>query len=128
MVPRRTGWAALVLLALALALPVPAGAAVRPVQLANHCFRIGALGRLYLKPTALGRYLLYDRSRRLVGSDGGRVGTPGPSTEWRFRRARGGRYRIRSTAPGHAVLAARPLPVRRARGCRGRVLPGRTGR
>ena len=99
---------------------VPADA-VRPTQLANHCFKVGSLGRLYLKPSALGSYLLYDRRRKLLShGDAGavrRLDVPDASSEWTVRRRAHGRYAIRSKATGRA-LSKRPLRVRRARGCR----------
>ncbi|HKP92136.1 MAG TPA: hypothetical protein VJT75_19355, partial [Thermoleophilaceae bacterium] len=96
-----------------------AGPTAAAPRLANHCFAIAfqdrfvkvgrarayratAAGRdraarFHLKPTGLGRYMLYDRGGRLMTvAPGGRVvhGTrPGPSAEWRVRRGE-----LRSTA------------------------------
>src|SRR4051794_12581139 len=104
---------ALVLLALA---APPAQAAVRPAQLANHCFAIAG-ERFYLKPTGLRTYLLYDRHRKLLGADGQRREVPDVNSEWVFTRRAHGRYRIRAKATGRA-LSKRPLRLKRARGCR----------
>ena len=103
---------AAVLLALTAAFAAPAAAAPKPSSLANHCFRVGSLGRLYLKPTRLGgHYMLVDREGRLKGAD-----APGPAAEWTIKRNRGGRFSIRSTQPGR-VLGKR-LRLTRAHGCR----------
>jgi microsomal dipeptidase-like Zn-dependent dipeptidase len=95
-----------------------ARAAVAPSQLANHCFSVGSAGRLFLKPATLQTYLLYDRGGKLLDGSLQRTATPGASSEWTFRRrARDGRYTVRSKATGR-VLSGRPVRVRRARGCR----------
>src|SRR3954467_59158 len=74
---------ALVLLAVVVA---PAHGAVRPAQLANHCFSVESRGRLFVKPTGLGRYLLYDRRRKLLADGGRRLDVPDASSEWVFSR------------------------------------------
>jgi microsomal dipeptidase-like Zn-dependent dipeptidase len=138
------------------------GGAIRPpVDLANRCVAIAsapsgryvgaagdgyrARGRaeddaapLYLKPTRLGAYMLYDQGRKLVAARGHsavvRASRPGRATEWAVRRAPGGSVAIRSTlaqrrlgiaASGRLVLAARGsraaaagFVVHRDRGCR----------
>jgi microsomal dipeptidase-like Zn-dependent dipeptidase len=96
------------LLALALAFAAPAAAA----PLANHCFKVGSLGRFYLKPTRLGGHFM------LLGADGKLKGAdaPGPAAEWTIKRDRRGRFTIRATQSGR-VLAKR-LRLTRARGCR----------
>jgi microsomal dipeptidase-like Zn-dependent dipeptidase len=100
---------------------VPAGGAVRPAQLANHCFKVGALGRFYLKPTGLTTYLLYDRRRKLLSSGPGattrRADVPDASSEWTLRRRADGRFAVRSKATRRA-LSHRPLRLNRAHGCR----------
>src|SRR4051812_42031970 len=90
----------------------PAAGAPKPSALANHCFKAGSLGRLYLKPTRLGgRYMLVDRKGRLKGAD-----APGPAAEWTVKRSRNGRFNIRSTQSGR--LLGKGLSFTRARGCR----------
>jgi microsomal dipeptidase-like Zn-dependent dipeptidase len=91
--------------------------------------------RLYLKPTGLGTYLLYDAGDRLMTAAGGSTVTrgtaPAPPAEWAIAPRRRGRYAIRSVANGRHLaferrtraLVTRPGPkaplfrVRRARGC-----------
>jgi microsomal dipeptidase-like Zn-dependent dipeptidase len=101
----------------ALLVTSPPSGAVRPTQLANHCFRVGSVGRLYLKPTGLRSFLLYDRHRKLLTNGGRRLDVPDASSEWVFARRAHGRYTIRSKASGRA-LSPHALRVKRARGCR----------
>src|SRR5438067_4325133 len=122
----------------AAAVCIPAAdAATRPrTVLANHCFALrskarprfvnvaGAdryrasvrsrakAARFFLKPTALGTYMLYDGGRRLMAVEGssavGRAGTPGPPTEWRpLRLSHHHSYTIRSTSSGRDLAVAR---------------------
>jgi microsomal dipeptidase-like Zn-dependent dipeptidase len=99
-------------LSTALLATLPAAAAPKQSSLANHCFRVGSLGRLYLKPTRLGGYyMLVDRKGRLKGAS-----APGPAAEWRIRRVAGGRFSVRSAETGRAL--GKRLRITRARGCR----------
>ncbi|MFL5839275.1 MAG: hypothetical protein ACJ77Z_02350 [Thermoleophilaceae bacterium] len=90
-------------------------------QLANRCFglitrerSVAASGHgytlvrgtrgaahIFLKPTGLGRYMLYDQDERLMSVAGPsgvtRSETPGPAAEWSAKRARGDTFAIRST-------------------------------
>ncbi|MFL5782351.1 MAG: membrane dipeptidase [Thermoleophilaceae bacterium] len=145
---RRVAACAAAVAAGALAVAAPAGAVPR---LANHCFTMASGGRLvagagdgyratatrkrhaahfHLKPTAFGRYMLYDRGRRLLAvGAGGRVersAAPGAAAEWRVA---GGTLRSTSSgrrlaiAPGTHALVTSGVATRfafvRARGCNG---------
>jgi hypothetical protein len=104
--------AALVTLTAGLLLAGPGAAAPKPSSLANHCFRIGSLGRFHLKPTRLGGYfMLVDSKGRLQGAD-----APGPAAEWAIKRSRRGRFSVRSAETRRAL--GRNLRLTRARGCR----------
>jgi microsomal dipeptidase-like Zn-dependent dipeptidase len=91
---------------------------------------------IFLKPTGLGTYMLYDQGERLMSleapADITRGQTPGPAAEWSIKAARGGTFVIRSTTgagrwlgtSGHsAALAIVDAPRRAgfaiapARGC-----------
>src|SRR3954465_10043186 len=107
--------AALVTL-LALVVAAPAAPAVaappKPSQLANHCFKIGSLGRFYLKPTRLGgRFMLLDRRGRLKGADAPRVAAEGA-----IKSGTRGRFAVRSTVNGSAL--GTHLRFSRAKGCK----------
>jgi hypothetical protein len=53
---------------------------------ANGCWTLTDGGEpLYLKPTALGRYLLYDAERRFVTTDGDKATEPSDETVWTAR-------------------------------------------
>lgn len=101
-----------------------AEAAERParVKLANACVTLVRAGddlrRVYLKPTAIGRYMLHRRDGQLIiAADGatlGRSAVPGPPAEWAISRLGRSGVRARSTATEYAFTAR----VRRARGCR----------
>ena len=90
--------------------------------LANKCVTLSAgkrpLGRLFLKPTGLGTYLLRDRVGRLLTpspSGGFARGTePTEAAEWSLRRARGRTFRLRPTSTGRPDVRVRAF---RARGC-----------
>lgn len=96
-------------------------------RLANHCVALRSLavnrlvsadgpttyrakttnqrrsGRFYLKPTALGRYMLYDRGRKLMavaGSTVTRVDSPSAAAVWTPERTRDGAIAIRSVSSG----------------------------
>ncbi len=64
----------------------------------------------FAKPTGLGRYLLYDRRRKLVSVSGeggvGRGNEPGKLTEWAPRRISPRGFSIRSTASGRQLVVA----------------------
>jgi microsomal dipeptidase-like Zn-dependent dipeptidase len=95
------------------------------VQLANRCVSLGygqrslaasgdgyalahgtrGAARIFVKPTGLGTYMLYDQDERLMSLDAPgsvtRGQTPGPAAEWSVKPARGGTFAIRSTTdPG----------------------------
>ena len=54
--------------------------------MANGCYTMTRGGEpLYFKPTALGRYLLYDADRRFVTSGGEKAAEPGADTIWTAR-------------------------------------------
>ena len=85
--------------------------------LANRCLSLRSVAsghlvasRLYLKPTALGRYMLYDRIGLLIGVSGhqvSRVRAAGPRTEWiPAALSRGGAFTIRSAANGLRLAVA----------------------
>jgi microsomal dipeptidase-like Zn-dependent dipeptidase len=101
------------------------GAAARSsvYAFANRCVSLRSVSarhlvasKLYLKPTALGRYMLYDGTGMLISAGAhqiSRVHTAGPSTEWApsaLRRApsaiRGASFTIRSTANGRRLAVA----------------------
>jgi microsomal dipeptidase-like Zn-dependent dipeptidase len=86
-----------------LAFATPVHAAVRQSDLANHCFTLGSSGPLYLKPTGLGTYLLYDPAGSVPG-------------EWSIKPAAGGNFSVRSTADGHAFSPS-PVSIQPASGC-----------
>ncbi len=103
--------------------------------LANRCVTIGARKAVYLKPTGLGTFMLYERSGQLVGVHG-LTATAGPAAEWRIAPNRSGTaLTIRSTLT-HRALPGTPALIRSARGCRpypeagvdatGRVFSGTT--
>jgi microsomal dipeptidase-like Zn-dependent dipeptidase len=103
---------ALVVIAIAALGAAPAAAAPQTHELANRCFRIGSLGRFYLKPTRLGgHYMLLDTHGKLRGAS-----APGPAAEWTIKRAKNSRFSIRATA-SKKPLGTR-LRLTRARGCR----------
>lgn len=120
----------------------PRPAAVRSVfALANRCLSLRSVAsghlvaaKLYLKPTALGRYMLYDHTGVLIGVGGqevSRLGTAGPRTEWAPSALRHDRaFTIRSTASGRRLaIAARggglTLSSTRGRRARFQFVPAR---
>ncbi|MFL5823080.1 MAG: Coagulation factor 5/8 type domain-containing protein [Solirubrobacteraceae bacterium] len=136
----------------------PAGTAAQagvrsPYALANRCFalrssftgRYLALGsrgkysaragrlagaiQLYLKPTELSRYMLYDRRGGLVAESQNavaRTGTPGPPARWRIARAPGHTFTLTSTADRRKLAARHSgslvLASARSAGRRGRFV------
>jgi hypothetical protein len=103
-------------------------------SLANRCFvlqasengRFLALGRsgsyaasarrtrnaipLYLKPTGLGGWMLYDRHAGLIAESQGKVGRarlPGPVARWRIAKAPGRTFTLTSTADRRQLAAGR---------------------
>jgi hypothetical protein len=139
------------------ALASPKSAAVTsPFALANRCFalRSTSTGRyvslsksgayttsrnagvpLYVKPTGLGTYMLYDRGRGLMAQSGNalsRTTMPGPPARWRIRAAPQGAFTITSTADGRELEVTRSrslslAPARKA-GRRGQfTLPSHRG-
>jgi hypothetical protein len=104
---------------LALAVFVAAPPASGRTKLANSCVLLKAKGtslRVYLKPTGLGTYLLYDSHARLLTTTG-RGGAPGPAAEWALLRRSHGHWTVRSTADGRELRRGRLFRIRRARGC-----------
>ncbi len=64
---------------------------------------------LYLKPTGLGTYLLYDRRRGMLGEHDDsvtRTTTPGPPADWRIATAPASTFTIVSTADGQQLAAS----------------------
>jgi microsomal dipeptidase-like Zn-dependent dipeptidase len=160
--------AALVLPAAALAaavIPTPAFAQpaaarhARPLVLANQCFVLATGSRrfvravatgyradarrrravpFYLKPTAIGRYLLYDAGRRAAtaGAHGAitRASATGPAAEWAVRRPAPRAITFRSSATKRVIAidrakrtlvttVGRPARFRLRRGHRCRSFP-----
>ncbi|HVU61155.1 MAG TPA: hypothetical protein VHD58_05800 [Mycobacteriales bacterium] len=69
-----------------------------------------AASPLYLKPTALGTFMLYDRRRGMLAEVDDTVAremAPGPPAEWRISHAPGSMYAITSTADGRRLVAGR---------------------
>jgi hypothetical protein len=119
------------------AIPSSAAAVRRrgnPYALANGCFSLSSFSvhrlvartgnaytasarrlshayRLYLQPTALGRYLLLGRDHALIGVDAqGNVGPaadPSDSAVWRVGATRGGAFVLRSLSTNRALAVAR---------------------
>jgi microsomal dipeptidase-like Zn-dependent dipeptidase len=124
----------------ALLLAVTAQAAgPSPYALANRCFALRALTvarfvdlaggggyeaaaanrsqavPFFLKPTALGTFMLYDRGGELLAVGAGqggqgaavtRTGAPGPSAQWRPAVSPGGAFTLTSTADGDELAVA----------------------
>jgi microsomal dipeptidase-like Zn-dependent dipeptidase len=103
------------LAAMAAALVLAGGAEAKP--LANHCVRLGGK-RVFLKPTRLGVYLLYDG--KVLNGDLSRSGAPGPASEWSIRRKGRNRVLVRSIATRRylRVRGKKRLRLRPARGCK----------
>ena len=106
--------------ALLSATPAAADSVESRRELANRCVSIeGGESHVYLKPTALGTYLIRDATGHLLapGDDGetSRLDTPGAAAEWRIR-GRGGAFTVRSTATG-ASLAHGRVAFTTAKGC-----------
>jgi microsomal dipeptidase-like Zn-dependent dipeptidase len=75
-----------------------------------HARRLHGAIPLYLKPTGLGRYMLYDRHAGLMAESQNKVGRahiPGPVTRWRIARARGRTFILTSTADRRELTASR---------------------
>src|SRR5581483_8555947 len=81
--------------------------------LANHCVTVPGHGSIYLKPTGLGTFMLYDRAGRVLSTKGP-IQTPGPSAEWRITPSHN-RFAIRSTLT-HRLLEQTTLKP--ASGCK----------
>jgi hypothetical protein len=65
---------------------------------------------LYLKPTALGRFMLYDRDGGLLTESHDAItrgNTPGPPAQWRIAAASGRSFAVSSTADGRALEVGR---------------------
>src|SRR5437588_7336575 len=72
--------------------------------------RLTAAIPLYLKPTGLGTYMLYDRGAGLLAEAHGAVARarkPGPSAQWRIAPARGGTFTVTSTAAHRRLETSR---------------------
>jgi microsomal dipeptidase-like Zn-dependent dipeptidase len=79
--------------------------------------RAGAIP-LYLKPTGLGRFMLYDRRAGLLAEQSDavtRTTTPGPSARWRVGGSAGGTFALISTADGRQLAASRSGSLRLVR-------------
>ncbi|MFL5894673.1 MAG: membrane dipeptidase [Thermoleophilaceae bacterium] len=151
---------------LAVVAALPSGADAQAPKLANGCVVIGAGRRfvvaggsayraprvprgralpIYLKPTGLGTYLLFDRQAHLltvVGDGSVAAGSvPGPAAQWAIRGAKRGRFTVVSTSARRALSIdpkngavgtgrATRLAFTRARGCRAypEAVLGVTGR
>ena len=130
--------------AFALTVATPAAVAaprsLKPAAAANRCVSVRPVAarrpvlRVFVKPTGLGRAMLFDRSERLLAAGGGaavdRVAKPEPSVEWALRSFGRRGMAIRSVPTGRWLAAdggsfvtaprrtRRALfRVRRARGC-----------
>ncbi len=69
---------------------------------------------LYLQPTGIGTYLLYDRERGMLAAANDavtRTTTPGPSAQWRIGPS-GGAYSLVSTTDGRKLAASRSGALR----------------
>jgi microsomal dipeptidase-like Zn-dependent dipeptidase len=99
-------------------------------ELANRCVSLGGSAEpLYLKPTALGTYMIEDASGALLTVSAGtltRESDPGPAAEWRIA-GRRGLFVIASTSTDDALVlsggalslgAPVAMPISRAMGCR----------
>jgi microsomal dipeptidase-like Zn-dependent dipeptidase len=125
-------------------LPAVAARGEQPV-LANRCLALEALGSggfvagaeqtysagaqrsaatpLYLKPTGLGTYVLYDPGRGMLAESDdavARTQTPGPAAEWRVASAAGPSYTVTSTADGRRLVASESGALTLVRGAIGR--------
>ena len=100
--------------------PVTAPRAVHPQNryaMANGCYTLTRGGDpLFFKPTALGRYLLYDKSREFVSAGGARAADPSPSTEWRATR-KGERFTFHNGTGTLRVGGVAAFDLTRATGC-----------
>jgi hypothetical protein len=100
--------------------PVTAPRAVHPQNryaMANGCYTLTRGGDpLFFKPTALGRYLLYDKSREFVSAGGARAADPSPSTEWRTTR-KGKRFTFHNGTGTLRVGGDTTFDLTRATGC-----------
>jgi microsomal dipeptidase-like Zn-dependent dipeptidase len=73
---------------------------------------------LYLKPTGLGRYMLYDRRGGLVAEQGGAVShtmMPGPPAQWAVAHTTGRTFALTSTADRRQLTATRSGSLELAR-------------
>jgi hypothetical protein len=85
--------------------------------MANGCYTLTGNGvPLYFKPTALGRYLLYDKHRQFVTSGGARAAKPSPSTEWRAS-MKGTRLTFRNSSGKLRFEGTSSFRLTRASGC-----------
>jgi microsomal dipeptidase-like Zn-dependent dipeptidase len=105
---------------------VAASAAPGYVRVSDHAYAVtaarAAAEPLYLKPTGLGTYLLFDRGGLLAATTATgltRTTTPGPSTEWTIAHLHRSTFTITSTAGNRPFLApATRYSFIPARGCR----------
>jgi hypothetical protein len=85
--------------------------------MANGCYTLThGSGPLFFKPTALGRYLIYDKHRKFVAAGGSRTGTPSPSVEWRATQ-RGDRTTFRNGTGRLRIGGVSAFRLTRATGC-----------
>jgi hypothetical protein len=85
--------------------------------MANGCYSLTRGGApIYFKPTALGRYLLYDKHRKFVTTGGARTGQPSPSTEWKASKT-GARFTFRNPQGRLRFEGATSFRLAGAQGC-----------
>jgi microsomal dipeptidase-like Zn-dependent dipeptidase len=121
------------LLIVAIGLTLPSGSpayATSGAELANGCFAVESVAGgpvldspLFLKPTELGRYLLYDQHRRMLATntEGVTVVTdPGPAAEWAVKRTKGrSSVALRAARDGRFLSAAPDAPLALSAGADG---------
>ncbi|HEY0889798.1 MAG TPA: hypothetical protein VGE38_09325 [Nocardioides sp.] len=86
--------------------------------LANGCYALAG-EPVFFQPTALGTYLLHDRSSRLIGPAGRRETTPRPALEWRATQGEDGfTFTNNGLVEQQLVIGAqRRFPLRLTTGC-----------
>jgi hypothetical protein len=101
------------LLALALAAPAAFAADDARYSLANDCWTLKSAssavsdGPFFLKPTDLGSYMLFDKNKTFLSSDGNggltRASDGGPSGDWKVEDAAGGSFKLMLPAEAKAL-------------------------
>ncbi len=84
--------------------------------MANGCYRLAG-DPIYFKPTTLGVYLLYDKSRRYVVAGGQRAATPSAATEWTARKV-GNRFTFTNRGKKLSIRGSSRFALTMADGCR----------